>query len=246
MVFLIGVVKYLLLPSSMVMICALLGLVMLCTRLPKVWGLALCALSVSGYIIFATGPIAMGLLGYLEYQIPSASIAERVGARTIVVLAAHAERDLAIPLSSRINEGAAFRLIETISLFQSGTNPAVIVTGEGDTPHIMKEVLVSAGIPSAHITVDDQSWSTYESGRNLAPALGDVPFLLVTSAGHMPRAIKVFRKAGTNPCAVPTHFLTRSNWMAIQYLPSPRHLVYSDLAVSEYEALVWYAINGWI
>jgi uncharacterized SAM-binding protein YcdF (DUF218 family) len=77
--------------------------------------------------------------------------------------------------------------------------------------------------------------------------MGDgVIFLLVTSAGHIPRAMGVFRKLGMNPRAAPTYYLTRRNWLAVQYLPSPLHLQYSDLAVSEYAALFWYRLNGWL
>lgn len=246
MPFLLGALKFILLPSSLIMIFALSGLVLICGWRVRVWGGFLCVLGLAIYMICATGPVAFWLLGHLEYQVPSASTAEREGVRTIVVLAAYAEADAAIPLSSRVNSGTAFRLLEVMRLFRMAPDATVIVSGEGGAPHIMRELLVSGGIPSTRVVVDDHSSSTFESGRNLAPTLGTVPFLLVTSAGHMPRAMKVFRKAGTNPYAAPTHFLTRKNWMAIQYLPSPLHLVYSDLAVSEYEALVWYAINGWI
>lgn len=246
MSFLLGTLKYLLLPSSLIMVCAFLGFSLLCGRRVRVWGQFLCMLGIIGYMIFAAGPVAYFLLGHLEYEVPSVSAAEREGIRTIVVLAAYAEADPVIPLSSRVNSGTAFRLLEVMSLFRTAPDSMVIVSGERQASHIMRELLVSGGVPAVRVMVDDHSSSTFESGRNLAPTLGTVPFLLVTSAGHMPRAVKVFRKAGTNPYPVPTNFLTKKNWLAIRYLPSPVYLVYSDLAVSEYEAIVWYALKGWI
>ena len=71
-----------------------------------------------------------------------------------------------------------------------------------------------------------------------------LPFILVTSAGHMPRSMHVFKKAGLNPIPAPTHYLTRKNNLAISYLPSPLHLRYSDLAIHEYAAILWYHVKN--
>lgn len=240
------ILKYLILPSTLIMISAIAGLVLLCAHSTRKWGVWLSFAAFVSYMIFASGPVAFLLLGHLEYQVVPSMVSEREGARTIVVLAAHAEPDGGIPLSSRVNGAAAFRLLETLSLFQAEPESIVIVTGGGEVPIIMRDVLASAGIPAGHILVDVNSFSTAESAQHLAPMLGTSPFLLVTSAGHMPRAMGVFQKAGMIPRAVPTHYVTKRNWLAIQYLSSPVHLGYSDWAVSEYAALLWYRIKGWV
>ena len=240
------VVKYLLLPSNLITLSAILGLVLFGPRFTRKWGGALCIVAFSGYLIFGAGPVAFWLLGNLECQISAASAAEREGVQTVVVLAAYGESDLSIPLSSRVNSETAFRLLEAISIFRGAPHSMVIVSGGGEVPAIMHDVLVSAGIPSGQLQVDRNSFSTFESARHLSAMLGKSPFLLVTSAGHMPRAIGVFRKVGTAPLAAPTHYLAKRNWLAIQYLPSPVHLVYSDLAISEYAALGWYSLRGWL
>jgi uncharacterized SAM-binding protein YcdF (DUF218 family) len=122
----------------------------------------------------------------------------------------------------------------------------VIVSGAGDVPRIMAEVLISSGVPVSDILIDDNSLNTAESAKYVFQLLGRSPFLLVTSAGHMPRAMKVFEKVGANPRPVPTHYMTRKNWLAVRYLPSPEYLYYSDLAISEYSALIWYRLKGWV
>jgi len=240
------VFKYLLLPSTLIALSAIAGLVLLCFRSTRKWGIALSMSAFVAYLLFASGPVAFLLLGHLEYQIAPSGATEREGVHTMVVLAAYAESDNDVPLSSRVNGAAAFRLLEALSLFQSAPESTVIVSGGGVVPLIMRDVLVSAGIPTSHILVDTESYSTFESGQHLAARLGTAPFLLVTSAGHMPRAMGVFKKAGTFPRAVPTHYVTKQNWLAIQYLPSPAHLTYSDWAVSEYGALLWYCMKGWL
>jgi uncharacterized SAM-binding protein YcdF (DUF218 family) len=240
------IVKYLVLPSSLIILSALAGLALLCFRSTRKWGVSLSVTALVFYLIFGAGPVAFLLLGHLEYQIPPATVSERAGARTIVVLAGYAESDIDMPVSSRVNSASAFRLLEAISLFQSVPDSTVIVSGAGAVPAIMRDLLVAAGIPAERIQVNADSSSTLESTIHLIPTLGRTPFLLVTSAGHMPRAMRVFEKAGMTPRAVPTHYLVRRNWLAIQYLPSPLHLEYSDLAVSEYAALFWYYLRGWV
>jgi uncharacterized SAM-binding protein YcdF (DUF218 family) len=240
------IVKYLLLPSNLITLSAILGMVLLGARFTRKWGGALCIVAFAGYLIFGAGPVAFWLLGNLEYQISPASASQREGVQTVVVLAAYGESDLSIPLSSRVSNETAFRLLEAISIFRAAPHSMVIVSGGGAVPAIMHDVLVSSGIPSDHLLVDGNSLSTVESARHLSATIGTSPFLLVTSAGHMPRAIGVFQKAGTVPLAVPTHYLAKRNWLAIQYLPSPVHLVYSDLAISEYAALGWYSLKGWL
>lgn len=238
--------KYLVLPSSLFVVTAFVGFVLLCHRITRKWGIGLTIGALCVYCAFGAGPVAFWLLGELEYQIAPATPEERQGVRTLVLLAAHAEPDQEVPLSSRVNSAAASRLLEVLNQSSRDPDLTIIVSGAGGVPEIMREVLVSAGIREDRIRVDAHSLSTYESARNLFPALGKVPFLLVTSAGHMPRAMGVFRKSGGNPRPVPTHYLTRRNSLAIQYLPKPAHLEYSDLAVSEYAALVWYRFNGWL
>lgn len=238
--------KYLLLPSTLIALSAIGGLVLFCIRHTRKGGISLSIIAFSLYTCFGSGPVAFLLLGHLEYQVPPSTAWEREGIDTIVVLAEHAESDLAIPQSSRVSNGTAFRLLEAISVFSSAPDSTVIVSGGGVVPVIMHDILVSSGLPEGHIRVDANSSSTFESAINLSSTLRGMPFALVTSAGHMPRAMGVFQKAGMIPRAIPTHYMTKHNWLAIQYFPSPLHLGYSDLAVSEYAALLWYRLKGWL
>jgi uncharacterized SAM-binding protein YcdF (DUF218 family) len=63
---------------------------------------------------------------------------------------------------------------------------------------------------------------------------------LGTSAGHMPRSVSIFRNFGMHPVPAPTDFMTRRNFLATGYLPSPQYLRLSDLAVHECVGILWY------
>ena len=161
----------------------------------------------------------------------------------IVVLAGHAEKDLNRPVSSYVNSPSAFRLIEAIRLLQKNPKSELIVSGYG-AAQVMKQLLVEVGIDMEKANIENQSTSTYESALFLKDKLLDRNFFLVTSAGHMPRAMGVFKKQQMNPIPAPTDYMSRKNYMAISYLPSPRHLMYSDLAIHEYLAIMWYKFTN--
>ncbi|MEM4655324.1 MAG: ElyC/SanA/YdcF family protein [Thermosphaera sp.] len=236
------IAKYLVLPSNLMTISLLASLVLLLLRMTK-RGLWVGVGGVVVYLVFGAGPVSFLLLGALEFRIPPADLTEREKAEAMVVLAGYGEADPDHPLSSSVNGTSAIRLLETVMSYRSRPT-TVFVSGFGDVARIMRDILVSAGIPAEQVIVDSVSRHTHESAEQLAPLLGDKPFLLITSAGHMPRAMGVFLKAGTRPLPVPTDYMTKRNVLATNYLPSPLHLYYSDLAMSEYAALAWYHLKG--
>ena len=77
----------------------------------------------------------------------------------------------------------------------------------------------------------------------LRTLLGAEPFFLVTSAGHMPRAMGVFVKQGSRPIPAPTDFSLPKDPLAAHIAPNPLHLYYSDLAINEYAGLLWYYLT---
>lgn len=239
------IIKYLILPSSAMTICALTSLVLTMVRPARLWAIASGALALSIFLVFGSGPVSFLLLGSLEFQVPPAGHEERRQVDTIVVLAGYAEFDHDHPISSQVNQHSAFRLLESLMLFQSQPDSTVIISGKGEVARILRDVVVQSGVPAEQVIVDSVSSSTYESAKNLSSRLGQTPFLLVTSAGHMLRSMGAFKKAGSRPLPVPTDYMTKRNSLATQYLPSPVHLHYSDLAISEYAALIWYRFNGW-
>jgi len=241
-----AIVKYLVFPSNLIFLSAVAGIGLLCCRATRKFGKSFMALALVLYLVFGTGPVAFWLLGQLEYQVAPVVPEARDGVSTLVVLAAYAEPDPDVPVSSRVSDAAAIRLLEVLSQYSRNPNLKIIISGAGGVPEIMRDVLIAAGVPDGHILIDVDSLHTFESAKHVFSLLQKEPFLLVTSAGHMPRAMGVFRKIGGNPRPIPTHYLTRRNWLAIQYLPKPSHLEYSDLAMSEYAALVWYRVNGWL
>jgi len=234
-----------LIPSNLIIIFFVVGILLLITRKRKRPAMIMFALSAVIYFIFGTGIIALWLLGTLEHRYkPLASIEGLREFKTIVILAGHAEKRSGLPLSSEVNFASAYRLIEGLRIIHQLPDTKILISGRDEVPGIMKDLLVSMGLPSQRIIIDNQSSNTHESAVNVRQILDQDDLILVTSAGHMPRAMETFRKAGMNPVPAPTNYMSVKERRFIHYLPSPNHLVYADLAVHEYLGMAWYRIAG--
>lgn len=240
-----NIIKYFILPSNLIVLFLTAGIIFYFKKNFKKVGIYLIVLSALIYVIFGTGPVSFWLLGNLEYQYPYLSNPATIkSVENIVVLTGYAEENSEIPLSSKVNSASAFRLLEVARIFALSPHSNIIITGYGAVPNIMKNLLVSIGITNNKIIVENKSNNTFENAQNVLALIENRPFALVTSAGHMPRSMQVFKKLGMKPIPAPTDYLSRKNYLAINYLPSPIHLKYSDLAIHEYVAIFWYRITN--
>lgn len=241
--------KSIFLPSNLFTILLLAAMLLLALRRRVKWGAvggwAIGGFALLMYFILASGPVAHFLLSRLEYRYPAFPLTKpALDIHYIVVLTGDAEIRPQISLSSYPNSSSAFRLLEAARLHQMYPQAPILISGGSWVPSLLKDVLVSMGIPASAIELDNQSYNTFSSAANLAALLQGEPFALVTSAGHMPRAMAVFEAQNLRPVPAPTEFLSRKNILAAQYLPTPHHLLYVDLAVHEYLALLWYRTSG--
>ncbi len=73
---------------------------------------------------------------------------------------------------------------------------AAAKTNPVSTAEAGARVAESLGVPRSDIIVLDRPKDTEEEALAVKHAIGDAPFLLVTSASHLPRAMIFFRHAG--------------------------------------------------
>ncbi len=76
--------------------------------------------------------------------------------------------------------------------------PAAAKTNPVSTAEAGARVAESLGIPRSEIIVLDKPKDTEEEAEAVKQAIGDAPFLLVTSASHLPRAMIFFQHVGLN------------------------------------------------
>lgn len=232
-------------PSNIVLLLGFTGVVLL--ALPRWRRFAPLFLSAAPLLllILSSGKTATALTSPLEYAYPKAPTHRADSPATaIVVLAAYAADDPNMPLSARPNSSAMFRLVEAVHLWRACQQCTVIVTGVNPTTKVMAESLVALGVPSSAIRIDSDAANTAASAGNVRDMIGADAFYLVTSAGHMPRAMGVFHKQGLQPIPAPTEYSLPRNIAQASWSPSSLHLYFSDLAMHEHVGMWWYRWTG--
>lgn len=99
----------------------------------------------------------------------------------------------------------------------------------------MQKMAISLGVAADKIIVETQSRNTYQHPRYIAPIVEKHPFILVTSALHMPRAMGQFRGQGLYPMAAPTQYLYLGEYRLFNRPPYSRgeNLFHLDLFFTE-------------
>ena len=109
----------------------------------------------------------------------------------------------------------------------------------------MQQVALDLGVARERIVLEAASQDTADQAEFLRERLGQAPFYLVTSAGHMPRAMRLFIRSGTKPIAAPTDF--RALWTPFQVgalFPHAETLADTESAFHEYLGLCWSWLGG--
>lgn len=167
------------------------------------------------------------------------------GANTIVVLGAGNGGYPRYPANDKLSAASLARLVEAIRIYKHLGHAKLLLSGGrvfGSPPDAdaMNNVASMLGIAPGDILIENGSQDTYQEALYLHKILRDQPFILVTSAYHMPRAMALFEKQGMHPVAAPTEFLSAKRRYTIKrYFPSAASLLYSDIALHEYFGLAW-------
>ncbi len=196
----------------------------------------------------AWSPVADRLLEPLEhaYQ-PVLEPSALKDVEAVLVLGAGWEPDLNWPASIRLNHSSVQRLMEGLRLLQGWPEARLVVSGgsgrTGVAPVAQGYAAAAQelGVPLERIVVLDTPTDTAQEAYALREFLGtEARFVLVTSASHMPRAVRHFERAGLMPIPAPTHFHTGRGGPGrfAYWVPSGGALRKTERAIHEYLGLL--------
>lgn len=160
----------------------------------------------------------------------------------IVVLAGGYSSDPSVDLLSRLDEGTLARLTEGILLYKEVPGCKLLLSGgPPNQAESMAKAALALGVKEQDIVLETESKNTEQEAIFIAPTVGKTPFVLVTSASHMPRAMGLFRKLGMNPIAAPTDYLAKGRLRLEpdNVFPGYYGLYESERAVYEYLGITW-------
>ena len=254
------VVARLLSPVAVCVDILLLGVVLLCFTRRQKAGKAFVSAATLLLLLLTNTIIPRMLLRSLERRYPpllagwegsGQGFPPRI--KSIVVLGGGFQFDPELPPISQLGEDTMFRLAEGVRLYRKAPGAKLILSGgapPGRVPEAaaMAQVAEALGVSPQDILVERVSRDTESEAREVRPMVGEEPFVLVTDAAHMPRAMALFRKQGTNPIADPTNYMVRGpTEIGIGDLyPSADGLCGGGRVVYEYLGLTWEKLRGQI
>ena len=132
---------------------------------------------------------------------------------------------------------------EVLRLYQQRPDIKIITSGYalyGDTSEasVTALFLERSGIKKESILSHERAKDTEEEALAMKKRIGEKPFILVTSAYHMPRAMKFFTNKGLNPIAAPTDFNNRTEDNMLNMFQGTQ-LNKTERAWHEYIGLLW-------
>ncbi len=199
----------------------------------------------------AIRPVGNALLGPLERRHSPLQEEELLPeVRHVVVLgSSYFPRD-DLPVTSAIDDAGLVRIVEGVRLVKRLDSVHLVVLGgapAGRAPPAAGYARIARelGVSDALLIVLDEPLDTGAEARAVFEAIGEAPFLLVTSAYHMPRAMKLMQRAGARPIAAPTgHRVIWSSGRDLRdFLPNSSGLRKTERAMHEYLGLVALAVG---
>lgn len=227
-------------PMSIVFLLGILGLLFLFI---KKYNYAKVFL-VSSFVIlfvFSYNPISNMIISNLEYsnkaliQVPS-------DIKYIAVLGSGHTSNDNISIISQMDESSLARVSEGVLLYHKIGDAKLIFSGYSGNdavPHafMQKKLAIELGVKEEDIITFSNPKDTYEEAVAIKELLGNEPFILVTNAFHMSRAIDTFNLVGLSPIPAPTGHKASN----VDYLkrPSGYDMQKSETAVWEYLGLLF-------
>jgi len=168
----------------------------------------------------------------------------------IVVLGGDFNPTMSLPVTSRVGPRSTARVSEGVRLHQIFPDSTMIFTGGRVRPNTqpsgegMAELAQLYGVSQDSIIVEPESKDTKDHVRYLQPILQDEPFIIVTTASHLPRAMALFEHAGMNPAPAPVTFEAHKKIRVAGKLPSAGGMVKTEGAFYEYLGILWSKLRG--
>ena len=164
----------------------------------------------------------------------------------IMVLGGGHSNDFSLSANNQLSKNALGRLVEGIRLYRKIKGSKLILSGWGyDQPLTQAQTLaltaISLGVPGKDILLFNKTENTSDEAKEYAKqSLFTDTLLLVTDAVHMPRAMKLFNKAGVNSIPVPVNhiFKNSQNKDFSYFFPSSNSIAKTEIAMHEYVGIL--------
>lgn len=240
-------------PLNIVILLGLVGIFLIKGLKNKI----IAAIPLSILFIFSSFPMSQFLIGILEDKYPPIQKESIQNADAIVVLGGAI--NILTKYPQRIELGSSSdRMTESIELFHLKKAPILLFTGGSGVlfqqdlreATFAKIFFNNFGIPDSSLILEDESKNTYENAiysKKILAKKNLNKIILVTSAFHMDRSVRIFREQGFEVQAFPTDYkslIHDLNWDVL--IPNTGFLENSTIAIKEIVGIFVYKWKGYL
>lgn len=244
--------SFVIMPFSICLFFLILGLVYIFKRrfreaaAPFILGtLFLYIFSLNSFAGFLIRPLERA---YAPLDLTSPEIAN-TAVKWVVVLGSGHWSDQDLSPVAILEEPALFRLVEGLRVANHFADSVLVLSGgkyrDAQTnAQVMAMAATTLGFDPVRIILSDQPLDTAQEAKQIKAMVNQDRFVLVTSASHMLRSMKLMHKQGLSPLPAPAYY--RDKGEPEFFLPYPRNIHTCHLAIHEYLGLAWAFVLGQI
>jgi uncharacterized SAM-binding protein YcdF (DUF218 family) len=205
-------------------------------------------------IVFIYGasiaPVANYLCYYLEKDYINNPTAGDKNIDAIVVLG-HGTKDIHALKNTFNTEIESLRLLHAVVVYNKTGAKYFVCSGKADgnvsEAEAMARLAEKLGVPKEKIKIEPNSRNTGENASEVNKMFTNknINIGLVTSAFHMKRSEREFKKYFNNVLPLPAHYLYSSpeRNVVIRYMPRSEELYKTSIALKEIFAQLWYRLK---
>jgi len=196
-------------------------------------------------------PVANYLCYYLEKDYIKSQSDARQNIDVLVVLGggAHDINSLNNTFSSEVTSA---RLLSAVEVYNKKGAKYFVCMGKGSgkitEAEVMTRLAEKLGIPKEKIRMEAKSINTWDSAVELNQMFANknISIGLVTSASHLKRAEKEFKKYFNNVVPLPAdyYYASSAENIFVKYAPQTRSLYKTSLALKEIVGQLWYSVKS--
>jgi uncharacterized SAM-binding protein YcdF (DUF218 family) len=182
---------------------------------------------------------------WLEWQHPPLlDVSSVEEARWIVVLGGGHRASALLPPSAHLNEASVYRVIEGVRLAEAMPEATLLFTGFGgehrtSSAEVGAGLAMALGVDTSRVRRVHEPRTTGEEARAVFELAGSGPVVLVTSATHMARAVRLFERQGVAVYPASTgHRAIKNASLRGDLLAMPHRIALADAVAHELVGLV--------
>jgi uncharacterized SAM-binding protein YcdF (DUF218 family) len=234
-------------PSSLIFFSLLAATFLLLRRKFRAARFSLCAgLAVALLSFF---PLLPDMLIHRLEDCYSPFVPDTGSAPEWILVLGHSYKTGVLPETSRVDGTMYARLMETVRISKSLPLATVIIPLFGKASDAEKQEWLNSfcrntGWSPDRVVILPDAQDTSTEIRQALRLINKEPFVLVTTASHMPRAIQISSALGGHAIPAPCDFESRSRGPLYSGLaPSVQNLERTETALHEYLGAAWFRLT---